>query len=703
MTAPRGKKQVRFEVVEDDGIPLFADNEWMRELKSKEKKLKESELRDMVVLRHFGFDPAGFSKGGNATCPFCGTVAESDYVKAEGCAGRMSHQMMAIVCTRPGKQGKVYLSADDFFDFVPNDDALSTRTEKLCKDTGLTVPNEPIITDAKNCCWVLLYGLTRFSELFLPRQLLSLMTFAAALRRKPSEAKTIDAEQWNAIVSSLACWVDRLTDFNSTMCTLKPGGERGVVHSFTRPVIPLVWDFAEANPLGTDSANAADMLDYLVAAIEAAHSSRRPAKAMRGSATAIPLPDSSVDAIITDPPYYDNVPYAAVSDFFYVWFKRTVGDLYREHFATEGTPKKSEIVADAVRHGDDRHKAEKSYEDMMARAFGEAHRVLKSDGQMTVVYAHKTTLGWATLVDALRGVGFSVTEAWPLDTEMRTRLRGMESAALASSIFLVARKREGAETGNFEEAVKPELEQIVRERVETLWEMGISGADLVIASVGAGLCAFTRFARVEYANGEEVPAERFLSEVETVVLETILKRLSKEVGSRDGYGLAGVDSATRFYLLWRYTYRSAELESGEAIIFANGTHVELDGPNGLSSGGRALVEKKKGKYRLLDYTERGDDEKLGLPNGDGQPVPMVDALHRTLWLMENRPAQLAEFLQGAQPNREQMRLVAQALAGPALKGGELADVSPSDEMAALGKLTANWRSVIEDQTLPLFR
>ncbi|MCL6546795.1 MAG: hypothetical protein K6T61_16380, partial [Bryobacteraceae bacterium] len=160
--------------------------------------------------------------------------------------------------------------------------------------------------------------------------------------------------------------------------------------------------------------------------------------------------------------------------------------------------------------------------------------------------------------------------------------------------------------------------------------------------------------------------------------------------------LAGVDPATRFYVLWRYTYKNAELDAGEAIIFANGTHVELDGPAGLSTGARALVEKKKGKYRLRDYTERGEDEKLGMPGEDGDSVPLIDALHRTLWLMERRPAQLGKFLREAEPNREQMRLVAQALAGPALKGGELADVSPSAELAALGKLLANWKSVIED-------
>ena len=176
------------------------------------------------------------------------------------------------------------------------------------------------------------------------------------------------------------------------------------------------------------------------------------------------------DAVVTDPPYYDNVPYADISDFFYVWLKRTIGPLYPQHFASESTPKKSEIVADAVRHGGDKHKATAAYESMMAKAFVEASRVLKPDGQMVVVYAHKTTLGWATLVDAMRRARFTVTEAWPLDTENTSRLRAMESAALASSIFLIARKRSTDSTGSYEEVVEPELKDIVRERVATLWE-----------------------------------------------------------------------------------------------------------------------------------------------------------------------------------------------------------------------------------------
>ena len=461
--------------------------------------------------------------------------------------------------------------------------------------------------------------------------------------------------------------------------------------------------YAELAPFGGGSGSPDNAIDWVVEAIAGTADVQTPAAVSRSSATAQPWADSFLDTVITDPPYYDNVPYADISDFFYVWLKRTIRNMYPEHFSGASTPKKQEAVADATRHGGSKQEAIRAYEDMMAQSLVEAHRVLKQGGMLAVVYAHNTTLGWSTLVDAFRRACFTVTEAWPFSTERPGRTRAVESAALASSIFLIGRKRDGTATDSYETDVQPELAAIVRERVETLWDQGISGADLVIACVGAGLRAFTRFARVEYGNGEEVPAERFLTEVETVVLDNILGRLSKETAKTQAgtpvpptQSLAGVDPATRFYILWRYTYKNAELDAGEAIVFANGTHVELDGPHGLSSGTRALVEKKKGKYRLRDYNERGEEDKLGMPAEDGQSAPLIDALQRTLWLMENRPRQLAAFLREAEPNREQMRLAAQALAGPALKGGELSDVSPSAELSALSKLTSNWRSVIED-------
>jgi putative DNA methylase len=671
MIAPRGKKEVRFEVVE------------------------------ARLEKGLGFDPEAFSKGGNAICPFCGTVADSEYVKAESRAKGLGEQLMAVACTKPGTEGKLYLSPDTDASLRHSEANIQTRLSSFCSKTGLQTPDEPMDTNDSTTVAGRGFGIASWKELFTTRQMLCLLAFAwgVKLARKGAAEQNLLPDTQKALATVLAGMVDKLADFCSKGCIWNYTGGRGVKNTFARQALPMTWDFSETNPFNPAGASWIAIAEDIPIAISNISFPTEFQDVRRGSATALPWQNESVDAVITDPPYYDNISYAVLSDFFYIWLKRAIGDLYPEHFGSQLTPKKSEAISDSVRHGG-KDKGRAHYERMMADAFAQANRVLKKNGELVVVYAHKTTLGWGTLVDSLRRSGFVVSEAWPLDTEKTGRVIAQDAAALASSIFLVARKREdGAAVGNYEDQVKAELEQIVRERVETLWAMGISGADLVIACVGAGLRAFTRFARVEYANGEEVPAERFLGEVETVVLETILAQLSKDVGIKGGpTNLAGVDPATRFYILWRFTYRLAELDAGEAIIFANGTHVELDGPHGLSAGARALVEKKKGKYRLSDFSDRGNEKELGMPSDDGQAAPLIDALHRVLWLMENRPLELADFLRDAQPNRDQMRLVAQALAGPALKGGELADVSPTGELAALAKLTANWRSVIEDAT-----
>lgn len=393
------------------------------------------------------------------------------------------------------------------------------------------------------------------------------------------------------------------------------------------------------------------------------------------------------------------MPYADISDFFYVWLRRTIGHLYPAHFATVLTPKKAEAIADAGRHGGSWDRAKTAYERMMAKAFLEAHRCLRRNGQLAIVYAHKTTLGWSTLVDALRQAGFTVTEAWPLDTEKPGRLRAQDSAALASSIFLIARKRPAdAGVGNYEADVEPDLRRLVRERVETLWAMGIAGADLVIACVGAGLRALTKYESVQYANGEEVPAQKFLAEVEAVVLDNMMDKLFGQSGA----AVSAIDPTSRFYVLWRFVYKAAEIDAGEAIVFTYSQQVELDGPHGLSSGRHPLVEKKKATYRALDFTERGEHDKLGLPGEDGQPAPLIDILHRILWLMENSPRRLNGFLDDANPDGERLRALAQTLSGAALSGGSEEEKgrlvsTTGQEQSALAKLLANWRSLVDNR------
>jgi putative DNA methylase len=665
MVTPKGEKRVRFEVVES----------------RTEKGL--------------GFDPAVGSKGGNATCPFCGTVADSDYVKAYGIDQGFGCQGMAIVCVRPRTMGKVYIEcAEPLCEYSSIEERLATAEKK----NHLLRPYEPLEANPRSFD-VQRYGFTSWDRVYTDRQLLTHLSSAGMLRSAWKDISKIigDSDLACALFTSLALSFSRCITHHNSFAFVDSTRET-IVGPWGDGKFPMSWDFAEANIFSGVTASYANALDWACNVYTTIHSLGPPVIVTRGTATNLPFSDNSLDAVITDPPYYDSVSYSNLADAFYVWLKRYLGDVHPEHFASELTPKKGEAIAAFYRHGDNKLAASKAYENLMGDSLREARRVLKPGGAIAIVYAHKTTLGWATLVDALRSSGFTIVEAWPLATEMKGGRKKVDKAMLASSIFLVARKREGALTGSYEDEVRPELERIVRERVDSLWKMGITGADLVIAAVGAGLRAFTKFARVEYANGEEVPAEKFLAEVEGVVLETLLEKIFGVSGS----GVAAVDGPSRFYVLWRYAYKAAEMEAGEAIVFTYGQNVELDGQNGLSSGSRALVEKKKGKYRLLDFSERGDDEKLGMPKDDGKSAPLIDILHRILWLVENEPRKLNDFLDEARPDRERLRLVAQALAGTALAGRK--DDGPEHtvattpaEAAALNKLVANWRALIDQR------
>ncbi len=665
VVAPMGAKHVRFEVVEHP---------------------KESD---------FDFDPASFSSAGNATCPFCKTVCDAEYVQREGVEGRMGRQIMGCACVRAGRPGKVYTGSRVASEAIP-EDRIAKRVALLAQKHSAALPSEPInpvrpSPNARGISPITRYGVTNFGAMFDPRSTAALMTIARTI------ADIGEAEDEHAIgvAACLALWLDRVADKLSNF-TRWDNTRENSQGTWGRHALPMVWDYVEPNPIGKSSGGADGALEWVVDALAELGVATCPATIMRGSASALPLDAESIDAAVTDPPYYDNVPYADISDFFYVWLKRSLGGLFPTDFATELTPKKAEATALSGRHGGDMTKATREYEGIMQASLAEAHRVLKPGSCLVIIYAHKTTLGWSTLVESLRTAGFVVTEAWPLDTEMGGRLIARDASALASSITLVARKRSiTAGAGDYDKEVRPALERVVTERIATLWGHGVTGADLVIAAVGAGLRAFTKYERVEYANGEEVPADKFLGEVEGVVLDLMLQQIVGKVAR----GVTSVDAPSRFYVLWRYVYKAAAIEAGEAIVFMYGQHVELDGQMGLASGRNPLVEKKKSTYRLRDFTERGEDEKLGLPPENGQPgdtAPLIDALHRVLWIMENRPRTMTEFLRESRVNRDQLRVLAQALAGPALKGSELGDVSGGEELAALTKLTANWKSVIED-------
>jgi putative DNA methylase len=322
----------------------------------------------------------------------------------------------------------------------------------------------------------------------------------------------------------------------------------------------------------------------------------------------------------------------------------------------------------------------------MAAAFAEARRVLKDDAPLVCVYAHKTTLGWSSLVEALRGAHFAITEAWPLDTEMRERSGGQGTSSLASSIFLVARRRDNDEVGDVS-VVRGELDSVIEERLDRLTAAGVAGSDLIIATIGAALQPFTRYASVELPNGEELPAARFLEEVQGRVLAAVLRKvhgLGDEVG--------GIDAATRYYVLSRYSYGYGKVDFDEANNLARTAGLELED---LRHGPVPLATIAKGTVELLDFQVRGENEQLGLEDGNGS-VRVIDVLHGLLWRASRRTSSLGDYLAVARPDPQQLRAVAQALQGPALRdGGE----SKSAEAQSCEQLLGAWRSLVEDNLL----
>jgi len=630
---------------------------------------------------------------GGAVCLACPTPIPTSYVKECGMAGAIGESLAALVL--PGPRSKIYVPGHLTQSSVspPDIDAIALRF-------GLQLPTE--ILKGKLRDQLPSYGYENHRSLFTVRQLGVLLTLAGLIKEAHREmlAEGVEKERADAITSYLAMGFGRFANSFTRFCRWQSRDQITIASIGDRQALKMVYDFSEINPFAETAGSLPFAFENEVHCIRILSTVGSAATVTRCNAEQLPYEDETFDAVVTDPPYYSSIFYSDLSSFFYVWLRRILGGVYPEHFASEGPPKKREAVAQPGEHGGDEDRAKAHYEQVMARAFTEARRVLKPAAPFVCVYAHKSTAGWASLIRVLVPAGLTVTEAWPIQTEARGRANAIGAAALSDSIFLVAKRRDGETTGAFETTVQPELTEIARERVETLWDLGFSGADLVIASVGAGLRAFTRHAHVEYSNGEPVPPERFLAEVEAVVLDTIFSRLSRTIGAKSArYSLAGVDPTTRFYILWRYTYKDTELESGEAFIFANGTHVELDGLHGLSSGSRSLVEKRAGFYRLLDFEKRGDEPALGMEKEDGQPAPLIDKLHRLLWLMERQPSRIGGFLRDARPNTEQLRLVTQALAGPALKGGELGEAATGSELSALNRLAANWRSVVEEADL----
>ena len=366
------------------------------------------------------------------------------------------------------------------------------------------------------------------------------------------------------------------------------------------------------------------------------------------SAPKLPFKSNFFDAVFTDPPYYDNVPYADLSDFFYVWLKRAVGDFFSDLFSTPLTPKTEEAIAEPKRQDN----PVEFFETMLSDSFKETYRILKPDGIAIIVYTHKTTAGWETLLNSLINSGLVVTASWPIHTEMKTRLRASASAALASSIYIVCRKTQREKVGFYSE-----LQQKIKKRIETklnqFWNEGISGGDFFISAIGPGMEIFSQYGRVEKLSGDQVTTAELLDSIRSVSTDYIVRKLLSDAAS------SKIDNESEFYLAYRWTYldNTVEYDAARKLASASGVNLErLWGPGGF-------VKKTGSKISVLGPKERSEVDTIR---------SMVDVMHKTLLLWEKgKKEELSELLaQTGNADNPAFKQFCQAVAETLLNGNK---------------------------------
>ena len=637
---------------------------WLARRDNKKVALEPVVDRASKTVRFRVVEGAGVSEdSGDATatgravhCLYCEQPAKDTYVKSAGKAGRLGAILTAVVIG--GASRKEYRPANpsDAAAYVAASEPLR-RLEEDLPGALSPIPEEPIFADDTRHFTPPQYGFNTFAKLFNDRQLLALVTFVRLVREGHAAMleQGLDPEYAKAVATYLAMAVDRLADYMSTLCSWHNTGEK-VNHTFARQALTMAWDYTEVNPLSGATGDASGALQWVQRVVEnpasPGHIHERPRvnpEASAADARKLPWLHASIPAIFTDPPYYDSVSYADLSDFFYVWLKRGVGDLHPDLFKTPLTPKAAEIIENPYRQGGS-DKAKQFYRDGMARAFSEMRRVLQPGGVAWVVFAHTTTEAWETLVSALVDEQFTVTASWPVHTEMAARVRAADTASLASSVFLVCRPRLAETSVAYLHEVSDELQSRIRERLDYFWAQGIRGADFFVSAIGPALEVYSRHAEVRTTAGEPVTVRDFLELVRREVIDYALAQVLHN-------GLGAVDNETRFYVLWRWAYGSAPLEAGEVITFVKPLGVELDE---LVHDG--IVSKKGSKITLKSAADRADDDDVGLPKA-GLPAPIVDCIHRCLNLWRaNRRQQLADYLSTLGEGRvDLLKRVAQAL------------------------------------------
>jgi adenine-specific DNA methylase len=655
-------------------VPLIRQT-WLRKKSGKEVAIRlhpaERSLELQLCEGELDFDPSqGTVRNAKAVCRCCGHVADAKYVRNESRGGRMTHRLMAVVTTHPKSKGRFYREPSDADGRrLASAEALLREMESETVNGVSLLPNESISKTEPRRISPPLYGLERWRDIFNPVQLAALAVFVKAIHAAHSLLVShSDPDYARAVTSYMALGLDRGADHWSALCTWNPNSEK-LQHTYTRQALPMVWDYAEANVFGGSVGDwKKSIIENEVNGIVGASSiAMESAVVSQGSATQVPYENGCFSAVITDPPYYDAVPYSDLSDLFYIWLKRTVGRQFPEKFSTPLTPKAKEIVEQRSHTSLKSRKDAHFYENNMALAFCEARRVLSDEGVIAVMFAHKSTTAWETLICALLSSGLTVSASWPIDTESKTRMGAQGTASLASSVTMVCRKRPNNSPVGLWDEVRIELKEVAQERLAFFWSQGIRGADFFISAIGPALSVFGKYERVTKLSGEEVTVGQFLDEVRGLVTNYALTKIMKTTQT------GNIDAESQFYVIWRWSYADAKVPAGESFMLSQA----LGLPTELMWDRTGTLEKSGENVQAMPIAKRMKIKDLGEPVGHASSLSpshrpeagatglpsLIDVLHRLCVFREkNDPDGMGQFLaRSGQGSNSALWVVAQAI------------------------------------------
>lgn len=587
--------------------------------------------------KNFDPDKATINKA-IVNCPQCNSVVENIYLR-EQLIKKSSNRMIAVVTLNPANNEKKYRvpNEDDINSFKKAKSNLSILNSLLSKNIGLTaIPDEFIHTPngieykpdglLYNFTPVLLYGMTTWSKIFNDRQLYSILTYIKIIKEiKLKFFDEYDKEYSKSVITYLAISLSRVIDYYNTLCIWDNTQER-TVHVFGRQSLSMVWDYSELNPNSDTVGSWESMAFRRIHKVLSSFYKSSVATVNQNSADSLSFKDDFFDAVFTDPPYYDNIPYADLSDFFYVWLKRIIGEDYSDLFTTPMTPKKNEIIAElpllrGMRKSEAKEllktiKTKEDFENNLKKSFQQIQRVLKPKGITIIVYAHKSTEGWETLTNSLLDSKLVISSAWPISTEQSQRLRANDSAALASSIYIVCRKIDRQPTAFYND-VKEETKNYLSKKLDRLWNEGISGADFFIAAIGSSIEVFGKYKSVIDFEGNVIRANKLLEDVRIIVTDYAVKKIL-----HNGFA-TGISELTRYYVLCRWEFKAAKIPFDEANKLAHSCHIELADFWQTKS----LIKKDKEFVLILGPQDREIDDL----NDSGE---LIDVLHYAIKLWE---------------------------------------------------------------------